>query len=73
MEIAVQVNDVAHGALDIYTGIHQNIFQSYFNLIFERYAELEHFSSLPFRPIQDSHCDVIIEKPVYFMKLDAGM
>ena len=70
MDIAVKVNDVAHGALDIYTGIHQNIFQS---LTFERYAELEHFSSLPFRPIQDSHCDVIIDRPVYFMKLDAGM
>nr|XP_022298960.1 EGF domain-specific O-linked N-acetylglucosamine transferase-like isoform X2 [Crassostrea virginica] len=47
-------------------GEHKSALQSW-------YAELEHFSSLPFRPIQDSHCDVIIEKPIYFMKLDAGV
>ncbi|XP_022298960.2 EGF domain-specific O-linked N-acetylglucosamine transferase-like isoform X2 [Crassostrea virginica] len=47
-------------------GEHKSALQSW-------YAELEHFSSLPFHPIQDGHCDVIIDKPVYFMKLDAGV
>nr|XP_022298312.1 EGF domain-specific O-linked N-acetylglucosamine transferase-like [Crassostrea virginica] len=47
-------------------GEHKSALQSW-------YAELEHFSSFPFRPIQDGHCDVIIDKPVYFMKLDAGV
>ncbi|XP_052781215.1 EGF domain-specific O-linked N-acetylglucosamine transferase-like isoform X2 [Mya arenaria] len=37
------------------------------------YAEVEHFTSLPFRPINNEHCDVIIDKPVMFMKLDAGV
>nr|XP_034305094.1 EGF domain-specific O-linked N-acetylglucosamine transferase isoform X2 [Crassostrea gigas] len=47
-------------------GEHKSALQSW-------YAEVEHFTSLPFRPIQDGHCDVIIDKPVYFMKLDAGV
>ncbi|XP_068109934.1 EGF domain-specific O-linked N-acetylglucosamine transferase [Hyperolius riggenbachi] len=37
------------------------------------FAELQTYSSLPFRPIEDGHCDVIIDKPTYFMKLDAGV
>ena len=34
--------------------------------------QIEHYSSLPFYPINDGRCDVIVEKPTYFMKLDAG-
>lgn len=37
-----------------------------------RYAELEHFTSLPFKPLTSKHCDIVIDKPVWFMKLDAG-
>ncbi|KAM5148914.1 EGF domain-specific O-linked N-acetylglucosamine transferase [Mantella aurantiaca] len=37
------------------------------------FAELQTYSSLAFRPIEDGRCDVIIEKPTYFMKLDAGV
>lgn len=37
------------------------------------FAELQTYSSLTFRPIDDGHCDVIIEKPTYIMKLDAGV
>ncbi|KAL4227068.1 hypothetical protein ACF0H5_015042 [Mactra antiquata] len=36
------------------------------------YAEMEHFTSLPFKPIDDKYCDIIIDKPVMFMKLDYG-
>ncbi|XP_053576669.1 EGF domain-specific O-linked N-acetylglucosamine transferase isoform X2 [Bombina bombina] len=37
------------------------------------FAELEKYSRLKFKPIDDGHCDIIIEKPTYFMKLDAGV
>ncbi|XP_061195475.1 EGF domain-specific O-linked N-acetylglucosamine transferase-like isoform X1 [Saccostrea echinata] len=47
-------------------GDHKSALQSWF-------AEVEHFSSLPFRPIQDGRCDIILDKPTYFMKLDAGV
>ena len=40
--------------------------------IFGRYAELEHFTSLPDKPIQAGNCDVVIQRPTIFMKLDAG-
>ena len=33
---------------------------------------MEHYTSLPFRPLTSQHCDVTIDKPVMFMKLDAG-
>lgn len=39
---------------------------------FGRYAELQTYTELDFHPIQDGHCDIIIEKPTVFMKLDAG-
>lgn len=37
-----------------------------------RFAELQTFTSLNFRPLDDGKCDIVIEKPTYFMKLDAG-
>ncbi|XP_063797008.1 EGF domain-specific O-linked N-acetylglucosamine transferase [Pseudophryne corroboree] len=37
------------------------------------FAELQIYTSLAFRPVEDGHCDLIIEKPTYFMKLDAGV
>ncbi|XP_075039512.1 EGF domain-specific O-linked N-acetylglucosamine transferase [Mixophyes fleayi] len=37
------------------------------------FAELRTYTSLGFRPIDDGHCDIIVEKPTYFMKLDAGV
>ena len=37
-----------------------------------RMNQVEKYSSLPFHPIKDGHCDVVVEKPTYFMKLDAG-
>lgn len=39
----------------------------------KRYAELEHYTALPFKPIEDGKCDVIIEKPTLLIKLDAGV
>ncbi|XP_041445201.1 EGF domain-specific O-linked N-acetylglucosamine transferase isoform X1 [Xenopus laevis] len=39
----------------------------------EKFAELQSYSSFKFKPIEDAHCDIIIEKPTYFMKLDAGV
>ena len=37
-----------------------------------RMNQVEKYSSLPFHPIKDGRCDIIVEKPTYFMKLDAG-
>ena len=37
-----------------------------------RYAELQTYTELDFYPTEHEHCDVIIEKPTIFMKLDAG-
>ncbi|KAM8925945.1 EGF domain-specific O-linked N-acetylglucosamine transferase isoform 2-T2 [Lycaon pictus] len=37
------------------------------------FAELQSYTELNFRPIEDAKCDVVIEKPTYFMKLDAGV
>uniref|UniRef100_A0A8D0CX36 EGF domain specific O-linked N-acetylglucosamine transferase n=1 Tax=Sander lucioperca TaxID=283035 RepID=A0A8D0CX36_SANLU len=37
------------------------------------YAELQTYTELDFHPIEDEHCDVVIEKPTVFMKLDAGV
>ncbi|XP_075705041.1 EGF domain-specific O-linked N-acetylglucosamine transferase-like isoform X1 [Rhinoderma darwinii] len=37
------------------------------------FAELQTFGSLTFRPIEDGHCDVVVERPTYIMKLDAGV
>ena len=42
-------------------------------MYFCRLNELEDFSSLPFKPNQGKHCDVTVEKPTFFMKLDAGL
>lgn len=36
-----------------------------------RYAELQTYTELD-DPIHDEHCDMVIEKPSVFMKLDAG-
>lgn len=41
--------------------------------VFLRYAELQTYTALDFQPIEDKHCDIIVEKPTVFMKLDAGM
>ncbi|KAM8930060.1 EGF domain-specific O-linked N-acetylglucosamine transferase [Pelodytes ibericus] len=37
------------------------------------FAELQNYSSLSFKPIEDGHCDIVIDKPTVFMKLDAGV
>ncbi|XP_060562426.1 EGF domain-specific O-linked N-acetylglucosamine transferase-like isoform X2 [Ruditapes philippinarum] len=47
-------------------GEHKSPLQSWF-------AEVEHYSSLPFKPINNENCDIIIDKPVMFTKLDAGV
>uniref|UniRef100_A0A3Q3MQ80 EGF domain-specific O-linked N-acetylglucosamine transferase n=1 Tax=Mastacembelus armatus TaxID=205130 RepID=A0A3Q3MQ80_9TELE len=47
-------------------GEHQSPLQSW-------YAELHTFTELDFCPIEDGHCDIIIDKPTVFMKLDAGV
>ena len=36
------------------------------------YAELQHFTSLDFNPIEDNKCDKVFEKPTVLIKLDAG-
>ena len=48
-----------------------NIISHCINL--NRYGELARFTELDFRPIDDQNCDVIFDKPVIFMKLDAGI
>lgn len=40
--------------------------------LFLRYAELQTYTQLDSQPIEGGHCDVIVEKPTVFMKLDAG-
>ncbi|XP_041350090.1 EGF domain-specific O-linked N-acetylglucosamine transferase-like [Gigantopelta aegis] len=47
-------------------GEHKSPLQSWF-------AELENYSSLDFHPIKDNKCDIVVEKPTYFIKLDAGV
>ncbi|XP_063282872.1 EGF domain-specific O-linked N-acetylglucosamine transferase [Pelobates fuscus] len=37
------------------------------------FAELQKYSSLDFKPFEDGQCDIIIKKPTFFMKLDAGV
>ncbi|XP_045146057.1 EGF domain-specific O-linked N-acetylglucosamine transferase [Echinops telfairi] len=37
------------------------------------FAELQSYTQLNFRPIEDAKCDLVIEKPTYFMKFDAGV
>ncbi|KAH9500584.1 hypothetical protein Btru_076977 [Bulinus truncatus] len=37
------------------------------------YAELEHYTSLDFHPLESNHCDVIFKKPTFLIKLDAGV
>ncbi|XP_030062067.1 EGF domain-specific O-linked N-acetylglucosamine transferase isoform X2 [Microcaecilia unicolor] len=39
----------------------------------DRFAELQTYTALNFRPLEDGKCDIVIEKPTYFMKLDAGV
>lgn len=39
---------------------------------YPRYAELQAYTELDFNPTDEEHCDIIIEKPTVFMKLDAG-
>uniref|UniRef100_A0A672PL28 EGF domain-specific O-linked N-acetylglucosamine transferase n=1 Tax=Sinocyclocheilus grahami TaxID=75366 RepID=A0A672PL28_SINGR len=47
-------------------GTHKSPLQSWF-------AELQMYSELDFHPLDDGHCDVIIDRPTVFMKLDAGV
>uniref|UniRef100_A0A8C5CNR5 EGF domain-specific O-linked N-acetylglucosamine transferase n=1 Tax=Gadus morhua TaxID=8049 RepID=A0A8C5CNR5_GADMO len=37
------------------------------------YAELQTYTELDLQPIDDGLCDLVIEKPTVFMKLDAGV
>nr|KAF6474038.1 EGF domain specific O-linked N-acetylglucosamine transferase [Rousettus aegyptiacus] len=37
------------------------------------FAELQSYTQLNFRPLDNANCDIVIEKPTYFMKLDAGV
>ncbi|XP_060095493.1 EGF domain-specific O-linked N-acetylglucosamine transferase isoform X1 [Heteronotia binoei] len=37
------------------------------------FAELQMYTELNARPIEDGICDVVIDKPTYFMKFDAGV
>ncbi|XP_070948163.1 EGF domain-specific O-linked N-acetylglucosamine transferase isoform X2 [Macaca nemestrina] len=59
-----------HCQLDIRTlmseGQRKSPLQSWF-------AELQSYTQLNFTPIEDAKCDIVIEKPTYFMKLDAGV
>ncbi|KAM5315305.1 EGF domain-specific O-linked N-acetylglucosamine transferase isoform 3-T5 [Glossophaga mutica] len=59
-----------HCKLDIHTlmseGQRKSPLQSWF-------AELQSYTQLNFRPTEDAKCDIVIEKPTYFMKLDAGV
>ncbi|XP_061474656.1 EGF domain-specific O-linked N-acetylglucosamine transferase isoform X2 [Rhineura floridana] len=59
-----------HCNLDIQTflaeGQRKSPLQSWF-------AELQTYAELNSRPMEDSSCDVIIDKPTYFMKFDAGV
>uniref|UniRef100_T1JAU4 EGF domain-specific O-linked N-acetylglucosamine transferase n=1 Tax=Strigamia maritima TaxID=126957 RepID=T1JAU4_STRMM len=34
-------------------------------------AEIQNFIEIPYRPIADGKCDIIVEKPTFLMKLDA--
>ena len=45
----------------------------YFISLFFRLNQIEDFTSLPFHPLHDKHCDIVVEKPSFFMKLDAGL
>lgn len=59
-----------HCKLDVHTlmseGQRKSPLQSWF-------AELQSYTQLNFRPIEDAKCDIVVEKPAYFMKLDAGV
>ncbi|ELK07757.1 hypothetical protein PAL_GLEAN10022130 [Pteropus alecto] len=59
-----------HCKLDIRTlmseGQRKSPLQSWF-------AELQSYTQLNFRPLDNAKCDIVIEKPTYFMKLDAGV
>ena len=44
-----------------------------FSSLLIRFAELEHYTSLPVQPIQAGLCDVVVNRPTVFMKLDAGV
>ncbi|XP_015280295.1 PREDICTED: EGF domain-specific O-linked N-acetylglucosamine transferase [Gekko japonicus] len=37
------------------------------------FAELQMYTELNARPTEDGSCDVVIDKPTYFMKFDAGV
>ena len=43
-----------------------------FVFVYLRYAELEQFTQLDFRPTKKEHCDEIVTKPTVFIKLDSG-
>ncbi|XP_069793200.1 EGF domain-specific O-linked N-acetylglucosamine transferase isoform X2 [Narcine bancroftii] len=47
-------------------GEHKSPLQSWF-------AELQTYTQFNFQLMEDGNCDLIIEKPTYFMKLDAGV
>ncbi|XP_064607317.1 EGF domain-specific O-linked N-acetylglucosamine transferase-like isoform X2 [Liolophura sinensis] len=47
-------------------GEHKSPLQSWF-------AELERYSSLDFYPSDDENCDIVLNKPTFLIKLDAGV
>eukprot|EP00112_Aurelia_sp_Birch-Aquarium-sp1_P024077 Seg745.5 transcript_id=Seg745.5/GoldUCD/mRNA.D3Y31 product="EGF domain-specific O-linked N-acetylglucosamine transferase" protein_id=Seg745.5/GoldUCD/D3Y31 len=47
-------------------GAHKSPLQSW-------YAELENYSYLKEKPIESGMCDVVLDKPTFFIKLDAGI
>jgi len=59
----------------VFTTESPTLFTNYFIhcvLISTRFAELEYFTELPFKPLEDDKCDVVIDRPTILIKLDAG-
>lgn len=54
------------------TGCLEESLSNYVTIHNSRFAELQGYTQLNFRPIEDAKCDIVVEKPTYFMKLDAG-
>lgn len=55
--------------LNLFACLHDEL---YVMCWFRRYAELQTYTELDFNPMEEDYCDLIIEKPTVFMKLDAG-
>uniref|UniRef100_A0A8C9THG2 EGF domain-specific O-linked N-acetylglucosamine transferase n=1 Tax=Scleropages formosus TaxID=113540 RepID=A0A8C9THG2_SCLFO len=68
------LNSSAGGVGGFFFILVRSVLRRHFTVfLYDRFAELQTYTSLKFDPIEEGQCDLVVERPTIFMKLDAGV